>query len=306
MTRPKRIVTLLAAGAALSMGALLIASPTSESERVAGGSLSHESHGAPRLLFTPKEKNGLVFRLQSVSTSASMSANPSCPCGYSSHRNLSFNGHITNPMADNAYRVSRVHIDALDDADGNSLLGRGNINVNPQPHGPKPFVAPQQPGQTVYSYFNANMQIQGGMGLRPDRIAGTVEVEIARGVDIVRVDREPTEHAIEIAPGVDFRLHTFDIADNGTLQVAFNYRIDRERDTPGAFLRFEILDPAGNHLLRVDSVNETVTATSNVGGYSNAMALGNQEIGSIRVHVVRQVETVAFEFDQRGLSTLGL
>ncbi len=307
MTSPRRIVTLLAAGSAISIAALLFASPIPQSGNSAHDSPAIESHSnIARNLFTPREQSGLVFLLQSISTNASMNANPSCPCGYTSYRNLSFNGHISNPMGNYAYRVSKVHLDAFDDAMGNSLLGRGNINVNPQPHGPKPFVAAQKPGQTVYSYFNANMQIQGGMGLHPDRIAATIEVEIAKAVDIVKLDRTPMKDAITIAPGMEFRLHTFNIASNGTLQVAFNYRIDQEADIVPAFLRFEILDPIGNPLLRADTANETVTTTSIIGAYNNTISLGNQEIGSIRIHVVREIETVIFNFDQSGLSKLGL
>jgi hypothetical protein len=255
----------------------------------------------PTKLLIPQEKRGLVFKMQSINASSSISANPSCPCGYSVNRNLGISGNVMDMSGSRSFRIADLHITAVEDDRGRDMRTPGMFHAYPNPANTQQFTRPRGHQQSMSFSMNFN-QLQ-SMPETISRLAGHVDVELAGKIKTIDIDPNDFGEPVEVAPGMSFQLTRYGFQGTN-LQLAFEYRIDQESGPASAFYGFEILDTDGQQILDIQNTSRTVTTDSIIGTSSYNTGIGNREIASIRLRIATELETVRFDFDERDVPLL--
>jgi len=260
------------------------------------------STAEPTALLIPQEKQGLIFRLNNINASSSISANPSCPCGYAVNRSMSINGNVTDSSGNRSFRIKNLHVDAVEDARGNDMRTPGMFHAYPNPANMQQFTRPRghQQSMSFSMSFNQLRSMPETIG----SLAGHVDVDLVTKIKTIDIDPEKFADAVEVAPGMTFRLTQYGFQGTN-LRMAFEYRIERnDKGSEPIFYGFEILDTEGNQILDVQNTSQTVTVDSIIGTSSYNTGIGAREIASIRLRVATEVDSVRFVFDERDVPLL--
>lgn len=299
MTRERSVwivaVCGLGSAAALGMGS---SSGTEDRPRHAGVTVRDAAPGS-RGTFGPQTRDGLTFRLESLSASAQVYAG-SRKGKPQVRRDISMSGTVQDPRGRLLFRISEVELDAMTDADGRDLLARAEIHENPPGYNdPWESVRVNRgPGSPTAQSFSVQAGDVESLPARLGTVRGHVGVELVTDMKSIELVAEESDTFTEAAPGVSYRVTRFK-SEPDRLRFLIEYRIERSGDPQveaPVFMGLEARDASGNPVHLGIRPLETVLGTTVAGTLQGEVGIARPGLSGMSLLVATALKPVRFDF----------